>query len=462
MMIPIIRFNSAFVSPFPKIHLILSSLQKIPTYSEDSSMVFVENLDTICLHARYQQLMLIYLLPVGPQLLQTHNQDATITPRGNFKSVTTTASKTVSKTASKTSIKVASKQHQQQHRDRINYNNSSVKNNTMATSTTKQKQHYFGVQIPMYGYGYNGDKFKSAQVPCLETTKLKLSLKEKLELKCLLVGEQEKLKRLKERNSNNKTIDIVNSNNSDKTINNVSNNNGSSNKDSSNNRIFNKVNNDKVTGIVNSGNNKNITIGNNNNKNNMVETVTRIDNRVTEIIVVEIPETFAPVRRGFDMEIKIIHDSKPIKRNYGRRLPEEFRLIVEEAVRLFKLDIIEESVSDYSSIPFLQKTKTERTKNAKWFSKADCKSGFHLLNLEEGRQYTAFRVGNKIYQFKRCIFGLKNSPAYPKRWTRSIIDEFDSFTLAYVDDMVIFSHTFKDHILHLNIVLNRLKANKIF
>ncbi|KAN0038014.1 hypothetical protein ACTA71_000186 [Dictyostelium dimigraforme] len=40
--------------------------------------------------------------------------------------------------------------------------------------------------------------------------------------------------------------------------------------------------------------------------------------------------------------------------------PEEFRLIAEETVRLFKLDIIEESVSDYLSIPFLQKTKMTR------------------------------------------------------------------------------------------------------
>ncbi|KAN0053377.1 hypothetical protein ACTA71_009827 [Dictyostelium dimigraforme] len=49
-----------------------------------------------------------------------------------------------------------------------------------------------------------------------------------------------------------------------------------------------------------------------------------------------------------------------IRRNYDRRSPEEFRLITEEAVRLFKLGIIEESVSDYLSIPFLQKTKMAR------------------------------------------------------------------------------------------------------
>ncbi|KAN0039550.1 hypothetical protein ACTA71_007345 [Dictyostelium dimigraforme] len=47
--------------------------------------------------------------------------------------------------------------------------------------------------------------------------------------------------------------------------------------------------------------------------------------------------------------------------------------------------------------------------------------GFHLLNLVEGRQYRAFR----------CAFGSKNSPAYFKGWIQSIMDEFDSFVLAY-------------------------------
>ncbi|KAN0038405.1 hypothetical protein ACTA71_000581 [Dictyostelium dimigraforme] len=218
------------------------------------------------------------------------------------------------------------------------------------------------------------------------------------------IGVREKLeieKRLKERsnnNNNNKTINIVNGNNSNKTINNVSNDGSGGNKYSSNNRIVNKVNNDtKVTGIINSGDNK-----------NNVETVTRNDDRVkdlevidernllkekfTEIIVVEIPEMVVPVRRSFGMEIKIIHDSKLIKRNYGRRSPEEFRLITEKAVGLFKLDIIEESVSNFHQFHFYD--TLERTKNAKWFS-----NGFHLLNLVEGRQYSASRMCIWIEEF---------------------------------------------------------------
>ncbi|KAN0039551.1 hypothetical protein ACTA71_007346 [Dictyostelium dimigraforme] len=91
-------------------------------------------------HTRYQQLMLIYLLPgrkagkynapdmledssqnstsFGPQLLETHDQDAIMALRRNFKLVTTTTTTAASKTsimvASKTSSTTAPKRNQLQ------------------------------------------------------------------------------------------------------------------------------------------------------------------------------------------------------------------------------------------------------------------------------------------------------------------------------------------------------------
>ncbi|KAM9973569.1 hypothetical protein ACTFIW_010671 [Dictyostelium discoideum] len=338
----------------------------------------------------------------------------------------------------------------------------------------------YRVEIPMYDYSKDGEKFKPAQiVSCLETTKLKLSLKEKLELKGLLVGTQEKLeieKKLRERN-NNKTIKL--DNNIVKTT--INNNNSNNTIKSGKSDLTFKGGVSNITKTITSEINNNKDIIEEIPKGKVLETISEeaIENernllreKFTEIIVEEIPDTQIPIRRSFDMEIKIKPDSKPIKRNCG---------------------IIEESVSDYSSIPFFARDKTgksrfvidyravndqtidfafpmpnaddtlERTKNAKWFSKIYCKSGFHLLNLvENSRQFTAFRVGNKLYQFKRCAFGLKNSPAYFNRWIQSIMDEFDDFALAYVDDIVIFSDTFDDHIKHLNMVLDKLKANKIY
>ncbi|KAM9975543.1 hypothetical protein ACTFIW_012127 [Dictyostelium discoideum] len=92
----------------------------------------------------------------------------------------------------------------------------------------------------------------------------------------------------------------------------------------------------------------------------------------------------------------------------------------------------------------------EKTKNSKYFSKIDCK------------KYTAFRVGNKLYQFKRACFGLKNSPAYFNKWIQDTMDEFEMFAAAYVYDIIIFSDTIDEQIKHINALLEKFKRNNIY
>ncbi|KAM9945020.1 hypothetical protein ACTFIT_003270 [Dictyostelium discoideum] len=93
------------------------------------------------------------------------------------------------------------------------------------------------------------------------------------------------------------------------------------------------------------------------------------------------------------------------------------------------------------------------TKNCKYFSVVDAKSGFHLLQVkEEHINFTAFSFKGKLYQFRREPFGMKNSPAYFNKWIQSIIEEFKDFARAYVDDIIIFSKTLDDHITHVNTV----------
>ncbi|KAN0039260.1 hypothetical protein ACTA71_001454 [Dictyostelium dimigraforme] len=201
---------SAFVPHFSKIHLILSSLQKIPTYSEDGSMVFVENLHNLVLFSRInvcktvKPTRLSYKIRLESKFnifwssIITNPQ-----PRCSYRQRGNNSDNNGIKNSIKTSITVASKKGIK------NSINNSIKTESttitaasktiaVETSVTKQKrfwnQFYFGVQVPMYDYGYNGDKFKSAQVvSCLETTKLKFSLKEKLELKGLLAQFQHEI-----------------------------------------------------------------------------------------------------------------------------------------------------------------------------------------------------------------------------------------------------------------------------
>lgn len=53
--------------------------------------------------------------------------------------------------------------------------------------------------------------------------------------------------------------------------------------------------------------------------------------------------------------------------------------------------------------------------------------------------------------------GFRNSPAYVQRMIDNILREQRKFARAYVDDIVIFSKTFEDHMRHLEEVFTQLE-----
>ncbi|KAM9971004.1 hypothetical protein ACTFIR_002869 [Dictyostelium discoideum] len=103
-----------------------------------------------------------------------------------------------------------------------------------------------------------------------------------------------------------------------------------------------------------------------------------------------------------------------------------------------------------------------KTGKAKIYSKIDFKAGFHQLNLEtSSRDKIAFSLGGSLYEFIRAPFGMKNSPAYFNRWVQDVIREFKDFAEGYVDGIIVFSKLVEEHIGHLNLLLTKLRANKI-
>ncbi|KAN0044715.1 hypothetical protein ACTA71_006234 [Dictyostelium dimigraforme] len=218
----------------------------------------------------------------------------------------------------------------------------------------------------------------------------------------------------------------------------------------------------------------------------------KILNQFKDIFVEQIPIFEPPKRPGFDMEVKVTAGSLPIKRSYNKMSQEESNKIENEVAKLLQAGVIEESTSSYSAPVFIATRKgkervvfdyrgvnkqTEEfaypmpngeeilkaTKNCKYFSVVDAKSGFHLLQLkEEHRSFTAFTFKGKLYQFRRAPFGMKNSPAYFNKWIQSIMDEFQEFARAYVDDIIIFSKTLEDHVGHLRKVLVKLRNEKVY
>ena len=97
--------------------------------------------------------------------------------------------------------------------------------------------------------------------------------------------------------------------------------------------------------------------------------------------------------------------------------------------------------------------------NMKWLSTIDMTSSFYQIALEEhSRKYTAFQYNQRIYQFKVLPFGLKTSIASFTRCIDLVLGpEIRAFTTVYVDDLLIASESYEQHLRHLDMVLNRLK-----
>ena len=96
---------------------------------------------------------------------------------------------------------------------------------------------------------------------------------------------------------------------------------------------------------------------------------------------------------------------------------------------------------------------------AQVLSSLDALSGFTQLEMhDEDIEKTAFRTHRGLYQFKRMPFGLRNGPSIFQRVMQGILAPYLwIFCLVYIDDIVIFSKTYEDHIDHLDKVLGAIE-----
>lgn len=181
----------------------------------------------------------------------------------------------------------------------------------------------------------------------------------------------------------------------------------------------------------------------------------------------------------------------PIKQRYFSKNPKMVEIIHQQIDELIKNGQIEPSASAYSSSIVLVKKKDSswrmcidyrkindhserdaypmpqisailnRMKEAKYLSAIDLKNGYWQIPIRpESRQYTAFTVpGKGLYQWKVMPFGLHAAPAtFQSLLDRVIVNDFNEFATAYLDDIIVFSKTFEEHLRHVQLVLERLSS----
>ena len=98
---------------------------------------------------------------------------------------------------------------------------------------------------------------------------------------------------------------------------------------------------------------------------------------------------------------------------------------------------------------------------AKFFSTLDLGSGYHHIALDKDAiKKTAFITPFGKYEYLKFPFGLAQAPSYFQNLMNKILNGLN-FTLAYLDDIIIFSETAEQHLKHIQIVLNRLRQAKL-
>lgn len=93
-----------------------------------------------------------------------------------------------------------------------------------------------------------------------------------------------------------------------------------------------------------------------------------------------------------------------------------------------------------------------------FISTMDCASFFYqwkVLPEHQSRLTVSSHRGQET--FRCAVMGFRNSPAYVQRIIDTILRDERSFARTYIDDIVIFSKSFSEHLKHIEQVCRKLE-----
>ncbi len=94
----------------------------------------------------------------------------------------------------------------------------------------------------------------------------------------------------------------------------------------------------------------------------------------------------------------------------------------------------------------------------KYITTLDLTNGYYQVPMgEDSREKTAFVTPYVKYKFVTMPFGLVSPPSMFQRLMDHVLQGLHGFSTAYLDDILIYSDTWEEHVLHLTEVFGRLR-----
>lgn len=201
--------------------------------------------------------------------------------------------------------------------------------------------------------------------------------------------------------------------------------------------------------------------------------------------------THLPPSRACDHSIPLIPGAKPVNiRPY--RYPPSLKTEIERQVQdMLDTGVIQHSHSAFNSPVLLVKKKDNTWRfcvdfrhlnaltvkrqfpipvmddifhelsAAKWFTKLDLRAGFHQILLQPGEEHkTAFSTHEGHFEFRVLAFGLTGAPAtFQGAMNATLKPLLRQCVMVFFDDILIYSPSFDQHLIHIRSVLDLLKQD---
>ena len=96
--------------------------------------------------------------------------------------------------------------------------------------------------------------------------------------------------------------------------------------------------------------------------------------------------------------------------------------------------------------------------SSKFITNLDLTKGYYQVPVNpQHREKTAFMTPYRKYEFLMMPFGLISAPSTFQRLTDGLLNGLHAFTVAYLDDIIIHSGTWENHLNHMEIVFEKLR-----